>query len=154
TKDGRRIDVAITISPIRDASGQLVGASKVGRDITERRRLEDQRARLLMHEREARRQAEALRKAKDELLATVSHELRTPLNSIFGWARLIQSGALDEAGRVRAIDAILRNASAQTHLVDDLLDLSRLAAGRMRLEFERVDLNATIEAALETVRPA
>ncbi len=154
TKDGRRIDVAITISPIRDASGQLLGASKVGRDITERRRLEDQRARLLMHEREARRQAEALSKAKDELLATVSHELRTPLNSIFGWARLIQSGALDEAGRVRAIDAILRNASAQTHLVDDLLDLSRLAAGRMRLEFEHVDLNATIEAALETVRPA
>ena len=107
-----------------------------------------------MHEREARRQAEALSNAKDELLATVSHELRTPLNSIFGWARLIQSGSLDEAGRVRAINAILRNASAQSRLVDDLLDLSRLAAGRMRLEFEHVDLNAMIEAALETVRPA
>jgi len=154
TKDGRRIDVAITISPIKDASGRLVGASKVGRDISERRRLEDQRARLLMHEREARRRAEALSNAKDELLATVSHELRTPLNSIFGWARLIQSGSLDEAGRVRAINAILRNASAQTRLVDDLLDISRIAAGRMRLDFERVDLNATIEAALETVRPA
>jgi CheY-like chemotaxis protein len=84
----------------------------------------------------------------------VSHELRTPLNSIFGWARMIQSGALDEAARTRALEVILRNAAAQARLIDDLLDLSRLTAGRMRLDFERLDLNATIEAALETVRPA
>jgi PAS domain S-box-containing protein len=154
TRDGRLVDMSITVSPVKDAAGRIVGASKVARDISERRRLDDQRVRLLAREQEARRQAEALNNAKDELLAIVSHELRTPLNSIFGWARLIQSGSLDEAARARAINTILRNASAQTRLVEDLLDLSRIAAGRMRLDFERVDLNATIEAALETVRPA
>src|SRR5262249_54242720 len=105
-------------------------------------------------EQEALRQSEALNKAKDELLATVSHELRTPLNSIFGWARMLQSADLDDAGRTRAINAILRNASAQTRLVEDLVDLSRIAAGRLRLDFEWTDLNAIVEAALEIVRPA
>jgi PAS domain S-box-containing protein len=154
TKDGRLVDMSITVSPLKDAAGHIVGASKVARDISERRRMEDQRAFLLEREQEARRQAEALSNAKDELLATVSHELRTPLNSIFGWARMIQSGELDEAGRARAINTILRNASAQARLVEDLLDLARISTGRMRLDFERVDLSATIEAALETVRPA
>ena len=154
TRDGRLVEVSITVSPVKDARGRVVGASKIGRDITERRLLEDQRARLLAREQEARRQAEALNTAKDELLATVSHELRTPLNSIFGWARMMQSGELDEAGRARAVNTILRNVTAQTRLVDDLLDLSRIAAGRMRLDFDRVDLNALIDAALETVRPA
>jgi PAS domain S-box-containing protein len=154
SKDGRLIDVSIAMSPVKDAAGRIVGASKVARDITERRRLEDQRTLLLAREQEARRQAEALNNAKDELIATVSHELRTPLNSIFGWARMLESGSLDDAGRVRAINAILRNAAAQARIVDDLLDLSRITAGRMRLDFERMDVNAMIEAALETVRPA
>src|SRR2546429_237971 len=154
TRDGRLVDMSITVSPIKDAAGHIVGASKVARDITERRRIEDLRTLLLAREQEARRQAEALTNAKDELLATVSHELRTPLNSIFGWARMLQSGQLDEAARARAINTILRNASAQARLVEDLLDLAWLSTGRLRLAFERVDLNATIEAALETVRPA
>ena len=153
-KDGRLIDMSITVSPIKDSRGHIVGASKVGRDITERRRLEEERKRLLAHEQEARQQAEALSRAKDELLATVSHELRTPLNSIFGWARLMESGQLDEAGRARAISVILRNVTAQTRLVEDLLDLSRITTGNVRLSFERVDLKATIENALEAVRPA
>jgi PAS domain S-box-containing protein len=154
TKDGRLVDMSITVSPVKDASGHIVGASKVARDVSLRRRLEEERALLLVREQEARRQAETLNNAKDELLATVSHELRTPLNSIFGWARMIQRGDLDEVGRARAVEIILRNAAAQTRLVEDLLDLSRLATGRMRLDVEPVDLNATIEAALETVRPA
>src|SRR5262245_2747560 len=95
-----------------------------------------------------------LNRAKDELLATVSHELRTPLNAIFGWAPLIQGGALDEATRIRAINAVVRNASAQSRLIDDLIDLSRINAGRMRLDFERMDISAVVEAALETIRPA
>ena len=154
TKDGRLVDLSITVSPVKDASGRIVGASKVGRDVGERRRLEAQRASLLLSEQEARRQAEALSNAKDELLATVSHELRTPLNSILGWARLMQSGELDEPGRARAVEVILRNATAQARLIEDLLDISRVAAGRMRLELEQADLNAIIEAALEIVRPA
>jgi PAS domain S-box-containing protein len=154
TKDGRLVDMLMTVSPIKDAAGRTVGASKVARDISERRRLEEQRALLLVREQAARYQAEALNTAKDELLATVSHELRTPLNSIFGWARMIQSGNLDEATRARAISTILRSASAQTRLVEDLIDLSRITTGRMRLDFERMNLNATIETALDAVRPA
>jgi PAS domain S-box-containing protein len=153
-KDGRRVDVSITVSPVKDAAGRIVGASKVARDVSERRRLEEQRTRLLAREQDARRQAEALNTAKDELLATVSHELRTPLNSILGWARMIQSGNLDDAGQEHAVNAILRNAALQTRLIEDLLDMSRIATGRMRLDFERMDLNAAIESALDTVRPA
>jgi PAS domain S-box-containing protein len=153
-KDGRRIDVSITVSPMKDVAGRIVGASKVARDISERRGLEEQLARMLAREQDARRQAELLNKAKDELLATVSHELRTPLNSILGWARMIQAGKLDEAGCEHAVNAILRNAAVQTRLIEDLLDMSRIAAGRMRLDLERMDLNATIEAALDTVRQA
>jgi CheY-like chemotaxis protein len=126
----------------------------VARDITERRRVEEQRAQLLAREQAARREAERLSRAKDELLATVSHELRTPLNSMFGWARMLQSGNLDEAGRQRAIETILRSVSAQARLIEDLLDLSRIAVGKMRLQLERMNLNATIAAAVETVRPA
>src|SRR5215471_9851969 len=111
TKDGRLVDMSITVSPIKDAAGRIVGASKVARDISDRRRLEEQRVLLLAHEQDARRRAEALNNAKDELLATVSHELRTPLNAIFGWARLMESGTLDEKGRDRAIGIILRNAT-------------------------------------------
>jgi len=154
TKDGRLVDVSITVSPIKDHAGRIVGASKIARDVTERRRIEDQRSRLLAREQEARRQAEALNRTKDELLATVSHELRTPLNAIFGWARMLESAAMDEPGRARAIKAILRSASAQARLVEDLLDLSRIVTGRMRLDVEIVDLAGVVEATLDAVRPA
>jgi PAS domain S-box-containing protein len=154
TKGGRLVEVSITVSPIADAAGRIVGASKIARDITDRRRVEDATARLLAREQEARNQAEALNRTKDELLATVSHELRTPLNSIFGWARMLQSTEMDEAARVRAINAIVRSASAQARLIEDLLDLSRIVTGQMRLDFEPMDLNAVVEGALESVRPA
>jgi PAS domain S-box-containing protein len=154
TKADRLVDVSITVSPIRDAAGRVVGASKIARDIGDRRRIEGERVRLLAREQEARREAERLVQSKDELLAMVSHELRTPLNAIFGWARMLQSTVMDAAARKRAINAIVRNASVQARLVDDLLDLSRIVTGRLRLELTAVDLNAVIEAALETVRPA
>ena len=154
TKDGRLLDLSITVSPIRDGTGRIVGASKIARDIGERRRLEAQRAALLAREQEARQHAETLNRTKDELLATVSHELRTPLNSIFGWARLMQSTEMDEAARSRAITAIIRSVSALTHLVEDLLDLSRIVTGRMRLEFQNVDFATVVEGAMEAVRPA
>jgi PAS domain S-box-containing protein len=154
TKDGQLRAVSITVSPIRDATGRIVGASKIARDITERHRLEEERASMLAREQEAREQAETLNRAKDHLLATVSHELRTPLNAIFGWAHMIQTAGTDEALRVRATNAILRSAAAQARLVEDLLDFSRMISGRMRLDFEATDLNAVVEAALETVRPA
>jgi PAS domain S-box-containing protein len=154
TKDGRLLDLSITVSPIRDGAGRIVGASKIARDISERRRLEHQRAALLASEQEARQRAETLNRTKDELLATVSHELRTPMNSIFGWARMMQSHEMDEPARARAIGAIIRNVSALGRLVEDLLDLSRIVTGRMRLDFQVIDFMTVVEAAIDTVRPA
>jgi PAS domain S-box-containing protein len=154
TKSGERRNISLTVSPIRNAAGRIIGASKIARDITERRRMEEERERLLAREREARAQAEALNRTKDVFLATVSHELRTPLNAIFGWARLLQTTEMDEATRTHAVGAIVRGAAAQAQLIEDLLDLSRIVTGRMRLDFGRLDLGVVIEAAVDTVRPA
>jgi len=154
TRDGQLRDISLTISPVKDAEDRIVGASKIGRDITAQRRLEAEREQLLAREQEARAQAEALNRTKDEFLATLSHELRTPLNAIFGWSRLLQSGTLDEETQARAVAAIVRGAAAQTRLIEDLLDLSRIITGRMRLEIAELDLKAVIETALDTVRPA
>jgi PAS domain S-box-containing protein len=154
TKDGRLIDISLTVSPIRNAEGRIVGASTVARDVTERRRYEVERRRLLAAEKEARSTAETLNRSKDQFLATLSHELRTPLNAIFGWARMLESGELDAETVKRANEAILRNAMAQVRLVEDLLDVSRVISGQMRLDVGPVDLKAVVEAALDAVRPA
>jgi PAS domain S-box-containing protein len=147
TKDGRLVDISLTVSPVKDAAGRVIGASKIARDVTERRRLEAERDRLLDA-------AEASNRAKDRLLATVSHELRTPLNSILGYARLLESDSLEEAGRRHAISVIIRSAKTQVQLVDDLLDLSRAVTGRMQLSLEPCDLAAIVDGAVDIVRPA
>jgi PAS domain S-box-containing protein len=154
TKDGRLLDVSLTVSPLRDATGRVVGASKIARDVSERRRFEAERDRLLVMAQEAREEAEASNRMKDQFLAIVSHELRTPLNSIQGWARLLQAGGLDDAARARAVDVIIRNTSTQTQLVEDLLDLSRIVTGRMRLTFEPCELAPLVADAVDAVRPA
>jgi PAS domain S-box-containing protein len=154
TRSGQLIDISLTVSPLRDASGRIIGASKIARDITDRRRLEAERALLLEREKQVREEAETANRMKDHLLAVVSHELRTPLTSILGWARLLQTQELDEATRSRAVGVIVRSASAQAQLVEDLLDLSRIVTGRMHLTFERCDLPGIVEGALDAVRPA
>jgi PAS domain S-box-containing protein len=146
-RDGRRLDISLTVSPVKDASGRIVGASKIARNITESRRLQAEREQLLL-------QAEASNRAKDHLLATVSHELRTPLNSILGYARLLEADTLDEAGRRHAVEVIIRSATTQGQLVDDLLDLSRVVTGRLQLTFEKCDLASVVEGAIDIVRPA
>ncbi|HVU51540.1 MAG TPA: ATP-binding protein [Polyangia bacterium] len=105
-------------------------------------------------ERHARAQAEAANRAKDEFLATVSHELRTPLSAILGWARLLRSGRMDVAKNPRALEAIERSSIAQAHLIDDLLDVSRIVTGKLRLERDEIDLHAVVGAAIEAARPA
>ena len=123
-------------------------------DITERKRAEFERSQLLAREREARTEAEAASREKDEFLATVSHELRTPLNAMLGWARMLTSGTLPEAARGKAVQSIERNALAQAQLVEDLLDVSRIVSGKLRLDLHEVDFSRVVEAAVDSVRPA
>jgi signal transduction histidine kinase/CheY-like chemotaxis protein len=113
-----------------------------------------ERQELLERERSARDQAERLSALKDEFLATLSHELRTPLNAILGWAGMLQRGVKDEATMKRALETIERNARAQGQLIDDLLDMSRIISGTVRLDVQTVDPARIVEAALGTVHPA
>jgi PAS domain S-box-containing protein len=154
TKDGRTIYVSLRLSPVRDADGQVVGASAIARDVTERKRAEAERQLLLESERTARESAEEASRLKDDFLATVSHELRTPLTAIHGWALLLASGQLDAAGAARAVEVIERNARAQKQIINDLLDVSRIISGKMRLDVRRVELGTVLSAAVESVRPA
>lgn len=116
--------------------------------------LERRRADLLERESHARQQAEEASRLKEEFLATVSHELRTPLNAVVGWSRLLRSGKLDNDGRSHAVEVIERNAAAQRQIVEDLLDVSRIVAGKLRINTQPVDLLLVIHAAIDAVRPA
>ncbi len=118
------------------------------------KRAADERARLLEAERAARAEVERVSLLKDEFLATLSHELRTPLNAILGWALMLQRGGLGDEQRKRAFDTIERNARAQAHLIEDLLDMNRIMSGKVRLEVQRVGLAAVVSAALDSVRPS
>jgi len=112
------------------------------------------RARLYEAERRARIEAEQANRAKDEFLGIVSHELRTPLNAILGWAHLLKSGSTPPAALSKGLDVITRNATAQTKIVEDILDVSRIISGKLRLELRPTDPEAVARAALEVVRPA
>jgi PAS domain S-box-containing protein len=153
-KDGSRLDISVTISPIRDPLGRIIGASKVARDITAMKRAAAERDRLLASEQAARQSAEHANRMKDEFLATVSHELRTPLNAILGWSQLLKSGTCDPTELKEAVDTIERNARLQNQLIEDLLDMSRIISGKMRIEMQPVDLSQVIHNALAAVRPA
>ncbi|HUS08997.1 MAG TPA: ATP-binding protein [Pyrinomonadaceae bacterium] len=166
-KDGTLVDISLTVSPIIDSAGTIIGASKIARDISERRRAEVVLAELYKSAERARseaesaaeanerlfRQAEESSRLKEEFLATISHELRTPLNAILGWSRMLRSG-LSEADAAKALDTIERNARAQAQLIDDLLDVSRIITGKLRMDVRPSDPNAFIEAAIEAIRPA
>ena len=121
---------------------------------TELRRAKDERERLLALEQAARQQAEEANRLKDEFLATLSHELRTPLNAILGWVQVLRTGKLDEATSARALETIERNGRAQAQLIGDLLDVSRIITGKLRLDFRPVELYRIIDAALASVWPA
>ncbi len=123
-------------------------------DISERRQVETEREALLASTELARTEAEAANRAKDEFLATVSHELRTPLSPILAWARMLRDGTLDDGRRRHAYDVIERSARTQAQLIEDLLDVSRIMAGKMRLEVRPVTLAPIIERAVEVVRPS
>lgn len=154
TKDGRRLDVSLTVSPIIDANGKVIGASKIARDITEKKRADTERDELLMREHAARAEAESANRIKDEFLATLSHELRTPLTAMLGWLTMLRSGRLDDQAAKHALETVERNARSQAQLIEDLVDVSRIAGGKMQLDIQPVDLSALISAAIDIVRPA
>jgi len=131
-----------------------VANQELKREIRVREWAEQERARLLVLEQAARKQAEEANRTKDEFLATLSHELRTPLNAILGWVQVLRTGKLDAAAGARALETIERNARSQAQLIADLLDVSRIITGKLRLDFKPVELRRIIDAALETVRPA
>src|SRR5215510_2077633 len=153
-KDGIEMPIDDSGAPIKGAEGKVIGAVLIFRDITERRLAEKERSKLLTSERAAREKAEAASRSKDEFVAMISHEIRSPLNAILGWAQLLRSGKFDQAETERATEIIVRNARAQSQLIEDLLDISRVITGKLTLNVSSVELAQIIEAAMDSIRPA
>jgi PAS domain S-box-containing protein len=150
--DGHEFPIEASISQIEVKGEKLF--TVILRDITERKRAEHEHEQLLSSAHAARTEAELANRTKDEFLATVSHELRTPLNAMVGWARMLRAGKLDENKVNHAIEIIDRNAKAQAKLIEDILDVSRIVAGKVRLDPLPVELRQIIEAAVDSIRPA
>ncbi len=142
------------VVPERNEHGAVVGWIATATDVDQQKRIEQANANLLQSEKEARQSAEIANRTKDEFLATVSHELRTPLNAILGWTRMLRTGAVEEKALGRALETIERNARAQTQLIEDILDVSRIIAGKLRVDIRRIDLHTVVRAAMDAVRPA
>ncbi|HYD01303.1 MAG TPA: ATP-binding protein, partial [Phycisphaerales bacterium] len=153
-RDGTLLDISLTVSPVRDGEGRIVGASKIARDITARRRLDAEVRRLLEAERAARVESERMGVLKDEFLATLSHELRTPLSAILGWCQLIRRGGGNAATAAEGLEVIERNARVQSRLIDDLLDMSRIISGKIRLDVQPVDVQDVVRTAVMSVQHA
>ena len=128
-------------------------ATELGLEVAVRKQAEEERAKLLVREQTARAEAELANRTKDEFLATLSHELRTPLTAILGWSHIVRQNELDDAQLGRALETIERNAHAQSRLIDDLLDVSRIISGKLQIDLRIVDLSTVIEAAVDAVRP-
>jgi PAS domain S-box-containing protein len=151
--DGAMRTLTGSSAPLRKPDGTPAGAVLIARDETDRLAAEEEREALLVQTQVAHRDLQAASRLKDEFLATLSHELRTPLNAILGWTRILRSQTFDSQ-TAHALDVIERNAIAQARLIDDLLDVSRIITGKIRLQIEALDLSTILSNALETVKPA
>jgi PAS domain S-box-containing protein len=140
-------------SVLHDERGKLVSVLSLVLDVTARQSAEEERAAALVRERDARQHAEEADRLKDEFLATLSHELRTPLTSILGWASMIRNGEVEGSNASRAIETIERNARSQARLIDDLLDVSRIITGNLRLDLHPLNLAPIVDTALDALRP-
>ena len=145
TKDGRTIDVSVTISPLRDSAGNIVGASTIARDITESKRLQEE-----LHE--AKKVAEEANLAKSEFLSRMSHELRTPLNAILGFSQLLELDPLSDDQR-ESTEQIIKGGRRLLELIDEVLDISRIETGNLRLSLEPVPVERVVRDATELIRP-
>jgi PAS domain S-box-containing protein len=153
-KDGTPFFAACTFSRATDTSGHVTGFSVVLRDRTAWKLAQQERDTLLERERAVRQEAEQASRLKDEFLATLSHELRSPLNAIVGWVHIARRHAGDNVELARSLDTIERNVRAQTQIVNDLLDMSRIMTGQVRLDMQTIDLRDAVSNAVEAVRPA
>jgi len=154
SKDSREIPIDDSGAPIQSASGEITGVVLVFRDITERKRSEQEREILLEGEKTLRREAERANELKDEFFANASHELRTPLNAIVGWIRMLRSGNLNADTAASAMETIDRSAHAQTRLIEDLLDMSRILGGKLALDEQTIDVLPVVNAAVNSLRPS
>jgi PAS domain S-box-containing protein len=143
----------VSYYPIKNNEGGVLGVNVVVIEITERKKIEEELERLLRQEKAAREEAESAVRVKDEFLATVSHELRTPLTTIMGWASMLLKGWLPEAEASRAVEVIVRSAKSQSELIDDILDMSRIITGRLKLDTRPVDIATVFQAAVDVIRP-
>src|SRR5690606_37768380 len=142
------------VAPLHDASGHIALWFGTNTDVSPQERAIAERQTLLASEKAARERAEAESRLMDEFLATLSHELRTPLNAILGWSQLISGNRVDGDQLQQGIQVSERNAREQVRLIEDLLDMSRIISGQIRLELQPVSVTDVVEAALETVNPA
>jgi PAS domain S-box-containing protein len=152
-KDGRRLYVESVTVTVLDESSQLLGFAHFLRDVTEKHRISTEREQLLESERAARNEAERASRTKDEFLATLSHELRTPLNAVIGWTQVLRKTKDLPPDATNALNVIDRNARAQAQIIADLLDMSSIISGKVRLDVQRLDMASIVEATVETVRP-
>jgi PAS domain S-box-containing protein len=153
-KDGSRIDISLTVSPIRATDGTIVGASKIARDITDRKRIESALTAAEADRARALEEAQQANRLKDDFLATLSHELRTPLNAILGYARMLRARTIAADRREAALETVERNARSLAQIVDDLLDISRVVAGKLAMHVRPVVLSRLVDEAVATVLPA
>jgi two-component system CheB/CheR fusion protein len=152
--DRSRLPVIVSCFPLTSGAGEIIGAITCFSDITQVKRFEREREALLANEQASRMEAEAANRSKDIFLATLSHEMRTPLNAIVGWMSILQSKDRTEEDVQEGLKIIDRNTKAQVQLIEDVLDVSRIVSGKLRLEIKPCDLSATINGALDTVRAA
>ncbi len=150
---GDRVRLLEYASPLLDEQGISRGSVGVFIDVTERYDYAEQRERMLAAEREARQEAERVNVIKDQFLAGLSHEIRTPLNAILGWAHILRHHPAMPADAQAGLEVIERNARLQTHLIEDLLDLSRIASGKLHMTTEPVWLSAVVTAAVASIQP-
>ena len=160
-RNGKELPISDSAAPIRDDAGKILGVVLVFRDITESRRAEielsvaiAEREQLHDDERAARAEAERANHIKDDFIAMVSHELRTPLNAILSWTQLLSDRPSDADTVKRGLDVIARNTRSQAQLVADLLDMSRIVAGKLKLDLQPIDLASVLQDAVQTVQSA
>ncbi len=150
-RNGTRVPVLLSIAGLEENEAKYVCFVQ---DLTRQKEAERERLALLESERAARSDAERASRMKDEFLATLSHELRTPLNAILGWSQFMRREKMSDEELQEGLDVIERNARVQTQLIEDLLDMSRIISGKVRLDVQNLEPAGFIEAAIETMRPA